>query len=69
MLFARRYRPLLLIAGVDAIGTGMFMPVSALFFVRAADLSIGQVGVGLSLAGFAGLLATLPSGSADEAWR
>jgi MFS family permease len=66
VLLARRYRPLLLIAGVDAIGTGLFLPVSALFFVRVSDLSIGEVGVGLSLAGLAGLIATLPSGSAVD---
>jgi MFS family permease len=66
VLFARRYRPLLLIAGVDAIGTGLFLPVSALFFVRVTDLSIGAVGLGLSLAGFAGLAATLPAGSAVD---
>jgi MFS family permease len=66
VLTARRYRPLLLIAAVDAIGTGLFLPVSALFFVRVADLSIGAVGLGLSVAGFAGLLATLPAGSAVD---
>lgn len=66
MLTARRYRSLLLVAGVDAIGTGLFMPVTALFFVRVGDLSIGAVGIGLSIAGFGGLLATLPAGSAVD---
>jgi MFS transporter len=66
VLTARRYRSLLLVAGVDAIGTGLFMPVTALFFVRVSDLSIGAVGIGLSVAGLGGLLATLPAGSAVD---
>jgi hypothetical protein len=66
VLTARRYRPLLVVAGVDAIGSGLFLPVSALFFVRVSDLSIATVGLGLSIAGLAGLLATLPSGSAVD---
>jgi MFS family permease len=66
VLTARRYRSLLLVAGVDAIGTGLFLPVSALFFVRVCDLSIAAVGIGLSIAGVGGLLATLPAGSAVD---
>jgi hypothetical protein len=66
VLTARRYRSLLLVAGVDAIGTGLFLPVSALFFVRVCDLSIAAVGLGLSIAGLAGLLVTLPAGSAVD---
>jgi MFS family permease len=66
VLRARRYRSLLLVAGVDAIGTGLFLPVTALFFVRVSDLSIGAVGIGLSIAGLGGLLATLPAGSAVD---
>ncbi|HEX3961481.1 MAG TPA: MFS transporter [Trebonia sp.] len=47
---------------VDSLGTGLFLAGSALFFTRALRLSAAEVGVGLSLAGVGGILATIPVG-------
>jgi MFS family permease len=43
---------------IDAIGSGVFMPVSMLYFLATTDLSLVQVGAALSLAS----LLTLPAG-------
>jgi hypothetical protein len=51
------------LALVDALGTGLFTTVSALYFVRVAHLSPGQVGLGLSIAGVAGMAGVLPTGA------
>jgi MFS family permease len=47
---------------VDSLGTGLFLAGSALFFTRVLRLSALEVGVGLSLAGVAGVLAMIPVG-------
>ncbi|HVF04262.1 MAG TPA: MFS transporter [Frankiaceae bacterium] len=47
---------------IDALGNAMFLPVSALFFVNVAGLPTTQVGLGLSIAGFAGLAGPLLGG-------
>lgn len=49
-------------AVVDSLGTAMFMPVTALFFVKVVGLPTTRVGLGLSIAGVVGLLAPLLSG-------
>jgi hypothetical protein len=56
----RRYS---VIGLIDATGTGLFAAVSTLFFTRVVELPVGQVGLGLSLAGLAALLGaiTLPA--------
>jgi len=41
---------------VDALGTGLFIAGSALFFTKALHLTTGQVGIGLTISGLAGLL-------------
>lgn len=48
---ARRF---LLATTVDAVGTGLILPVTALFFTRAVDLGAVEVGAGLSAAGLIG---------------
>ncbi|MEU1006909.1 MFS transporter [Streptomyces sp. NPDC005890] len=53
-------RRLALMALLDAAGTGLFLSVSTLFLTGTVGLSVGQVGVGLSAAAGAGLLATMP---------
>ncbi len=53
---------------VDAIGTGCFLAGSALFFTGEVGLTAGQVGVGVTLAGLVGLLATPPWGRAADRW-
>lgn len=41
---------------VDSIGDGLFLAGSALFFTRGLGLSVGSVGLGLSIAGVLGML-------------
>ncbi|MBM9504120.1 MFS transporter [Actinacidiphila acididurans] len=50
------------IAVIDSLGSGMFYAGSALYFTNVVGLSAGQVGLGLSLAGLAGLLGAVPLG-------
>ncbi len=50
------------IATIDSLGTGMYYAGSALFFTRVVGLSVGQVGIGLSLAGLVGFLGVVPIG-------
>ena len=40
---------------VDALGNGLYLPVAALFFVKAVGLPVEQVGLGLSLTGVVAL--------------
>jgi MFS family permease len=47
---------LVVIGVIDALGTGLYLACSVLFFVRVAGLSAGQVGLGLSVAGVVGLV-------------
>lgn len=49
-----------------AVGRGIFYTVSALFLTRVVDLSLGEVGVGLTLAGAAGVVAALAGGAAAD---
>ena len=43
---------------IDAVGSGVFMPVSVLYFLATTDLGLVQVGAALSLAA----LVALPAG-------
>jgi MFS family permease len=47
---------------VDAIGRGLFLAGSVVFFTRDIGLSAGQVGAGLAIGGTVGLLAAYPVG-------
>ena len=47
---------------VNTFGNGLFMTSAALFYTRSVHLSPGQVGLGLTLAGLAGLLVGVPAG-------
>jgi MFS family permease len=47
---------------VDAVGRGLFLAGSVVFFTREVGLTAGQVGVGLSVAGLVGLVAGYPVG-------
>lgn len=47
---------------VEWLGTGLFLAVSALYFVRQVGLSAPEVGAGLAVAGVVALLATVPIG-------
>jgi MFS family permease len=51
---------------IDAIGTGLFLSVSVLFFTRVAGLPAKSVAVGLSLAGLAAMAGAVPLGSLGD---
>jgi MFS family permease len=65
---ARRWQPppragtLLGAVFVDALGSGLYMSVSVIFFTRYLHLSAGRIGVGLSVAGVASFLCLVPIG-------
>ncbi|WP_206050710.1 MFS transporter [Nocardioides speluncae] len=45
-----RHRKFVTAIGVDAVGSGVFMPVSMLYFLATTDLSLVQVGLAISIA-------------------
>jgi MFS family permease len=47
---------------VNMVGSGLYLATAALFFVRFVGLSAQQVGLGLTLAMFAGIAALVPVG-------
>lgn len=47
---------------VNRLGTGMFVAVSALYFTLIVGIPARQVGTGLTIAGTAGLLGSVPAG-------
>jgi len=53
---------LIVSAFVDSTGTGLYIAASTLFLTTVAGLSPLQVGIGLSVAGVAGFVATIPLG-------
>ncbi|MGW0557496.1 MFS transporter [Streptomyces sp. NPDC002926] len=55
-------RALALSTFVGQTGSGLFLPVSALFFTRSVGLAPSQVGLGLAIAGLIGLSAAVPMG-------
>lgn len=55
-------RRFLVISFIDAVGTGLFLAGSALFFTRFLGLTTAQVGLALSLAGISGFVASVPIG-------
>ena len=65
-------RRFVVIALIDATGTGMFLPITVLYFTRIAGLSAAEVGAGLSASGMVGLAASPLGGflldRADARW-
>lgn len=51
---------------VDAVGTGVFLAGSALFFTRFLRLTPAEVGIGLSLAGVVGFFCSVPLGRLSD---
>jgi MFS family permease len=47
---------------IDSLGTGLFLPVMVLFFVRSAGLGVGTVGLGLTCGGIASVAVSLLGG-------
>ena len=65
---SRTSRSFLVVSLIDALGTGMFLAGSPLFFTLTLGLSTGQVGVGLTLSGLAGMLGLIPIGRLADRW-
>lgn len=63
---SRPARKLTLIAFIDAVGSGVFLGGSAVFFTQVVGLSPAQVGLGLSLAAVLGFVSTVPIGMAAD---
>ncbi|MEV5612693.1 MFS transporter [Streptomyces sp. NPDC052225] len=61
-------RRLSLITLLNALGRGLFFPISVLYFTRIVGLSATSVGVGLTVAGVFGLAAGVPAGRASDRW-
>ncbi|MCD5353723.1 MFS transporter [Kineosporia mesophila] len=61
-----RLRRLAAIQLIDAVGSGIFLAGSSVLYVRIFGFSAGQVATGLSLAGFAGLIATSVMGQVAD---
>ncbi|WP_392469025.1 MFS transporter [Arsenicicoccus cauae] len=49
------HRRFVVAMGVDAVGSGVFMPISVLYFLRTTDVPLEQVGLALSVAAAASL--------------
>jgi MFS family permease len=47
---------------VDSLGSGLYLAGGVLFFTKIVGFSVGQVGIGLSLAGIFGFAALAPAG-------
>ena len=45
-----RHRRFVTAIAIDAVGSGVFMPVSMLYFLVSTDLTLVQVGAAISLA-------------------
>ncbi|MEV6209043.1 MFS transporter [Kitasatospora sp. NPDC051914] len=48
---------------INAIGTGLYLAGSAVFFVRSVGLTTAQVGLALAVSGVVGFLTTVPIGA------
>jgi MFS family permease len=59
-------RSFIIVAFVDAFGRGFFLAGSTLFYTQVIKLSVTQVGVGLSVAGLAGVICAVPVGRAAD---
>ncbi|MEV5966308.1 MFS transporter [Kribbella sp. NPDC051952] len=60
--FPPAVRSLIAATLVNTLGNGVYAAVAALYLTRAAGLSVGQVGVGLTIAALIGLAASTPLG-------
>jgi len=59
----RAFLPWLLMSAlVDWVGTGLFLAVSTVFFVRVVGLPVAQVGLGLTIAALTAMTMILPIG-------
>jgi MFS family permease len=59
---ARGHKRLLAALSIDAVGTGLFLPFSILYFTATTDLALSKVGLALSIAAFVRIPATAGAG-------
>ncbi|QTI90185.1 MFS transporter [Streptomyces sp. AgN23] len=59
---ARGHRRLFSALSIDALGTGLFLPFSILYFTATTDLTLGRVGLALSIAALVRIPATAGAG-------
>ncbi|MCJ1678231.1 MFS transporter [Streptomyces sp. APSN-46.1] len=59
-------RTFAVISLINAVGTGLFLAASAVFFVRSVGLTPTEVGAGLAVSGIVGFLTTVPIGAAAD---
>lgn len=60
---ASRHRALVIGIGIDALGSGVFMPVSILYFLMTTDVGKARVGLAISLAALAAVPFVLLAGT------
>ncbi len=58
----RAGRTLVVVALTDSVGSGLYLAGSVMYLVRGVGLGTAEVGSGLTIAGLAGLAATVPLG-------
>nr|WP_162953221.1 MFS transporter [Streptomyces sp. 11-1-2] len=59
---ARGHRRLFSALSIDALGTGLFLPFSILYFTAMTELTLGRVGLALSIAALVRIPATAGAG-------
>lgn len=62
-------RGLAALLSVNAVGNGLFLTISTLWFTQALGCSASRVGLALTVAGLCGILASLPAGRACDRWN
>ncbi|MEU2250782.1 MFS transporter [Streptomyces sp. NPDC019224] len=62
-------RGLAALLSVNALGNGLFLTISTLWFTRGLGYSVERVGLALTVAGLCGILAALPAGRACDRWN
>ncbi len=60
---ASRHKALVAGIGIDALGSGVFMPISVLFFLRTTDVGLADIGLALGIAGAVAIPFVLVSGA------
>lgn len=62
-------RGLAALLSVNAVGNGLFLAISTLWFTQALGYSASRVGLALTIAGLCGIAASLPAGRACDRWN
>ncbi|MFN8097558.1 MAG: MFS transporter [Dermatophilaceae bacterium] len=60
---ASRHRALVAGIGIDALGSGVFMPISVLYFLRTTNVDLAEIGLALGIAGAVAIPFILVSGA------